>query len=127
MKGAGRKCAACETTPSNSASSVKRQQTGSQSSNRLGSGRFGTDAMFSIAGAIESLADSFAEPPTGLKSPERRKAAIEMLDKDDDLSDNEQVHAIRLFSRHTSIVDTYLAITKKSKCTLYIQSELMEA
>jgi hypothetical protein len=43
------------------------------------------------------------------------------------LSDNEQVHAICLFSRHTSIADTYLAILKKSKRTLYIQSELMEA
>jgi hypothetical protein len=127
VKGAGCKHTACETTPSNSASSVKCQQTGSRSSNRLGSGRSGTDAMFSITGAIESLADSFAEPPTGLKSPERHKAAIEMLDKDDDLSDNEQVHAIHLFSRHTSIVDTYLAITKKSKRTHYIQSELMEA
>jgi hypothetical protein len=76
--------------------------------------------MFSVTGAIESHADSFAEPPAGLKSPEHFKAAIEMLDKDDDLSDNEQVHAIRLFSCHTSIVDTYLAITKQSKCTLYI-------
>jgi hypothetical protein len=114
-------------TPLNSASSVKCQQTGIQSSNRLGSGQSGTDAMFFIARAIESLADSFAEPPARLKSPERHKAAIEMLDKDDDLSDNEQVHAIHLFSCHTSIADTYLAITKKSKRTLYIQSELMEA
>jgi hypothetical protein len=114
-------------TPSNFASSVKRQQTSSRSSNRLGSGQSGTDAMFSVVRAIESLADFFAEPPARLKSPERHKAAIEMLDKDDDLSDNEQVHAICLFSHHTSIADTYLAITKKSKCTLYIQSELMEA
>jgi hypothetical protein len=83
--------------------------------------------MFSVAGAIESLADSFAEPSARLKSPERRKAAIQLLDKDDDLSDNEQVQAIRLFSRHTSIADTYLAIQKKVTCTLYIQSELNEA
>jgi hypothetical protein len=49
------------------------------------------------------------------------------LDKDDDLSENEQVQAIRLFSRHTSIADTYLAIQKKGTRTLYIQSELSEA
>ena len=126
MKGAGRKHAACDMMPLNSASSVKHQQTGSRSSSQLGSGQSGTDTMFSVAGAIKSLANSFAEPPAGLKSAEHCKAAIEMLDKDD-LSDNKQVHAIHIFSCHTSIVDTYLAITKKSKCTLHIQSKLMEA
>jgi len=43
------------------------------------------------------------------------------------LSKNEQAQAIRLFSRHTSIADTYLAIHKKGTRTLYIQSELSEA
>ena len=127
MKGNGRKRPASDITPLLSASGAKRQQTGNRLSSRSGSGRSGTDAMFSVAGAIESLADSFAEPSAGLKSPEHQKAAIQLLDKDDDLSDNEQVQAIRLFSRHTSIADTYLAIQKKVTRTLYIQSELNEA
>jgi hypothetical protein len=110
-----------------SASGTKCQQTGSRLSGRSGSGRSGTDTMFSVAGAIESLADSFAEPSAGLKSPERRKATIQLLDRDDDLSDNEQVQTIRLFSHHTSIADTYLAIQKKGTRTLYIQSELNKA
>lgn len=125
-KGKGRKRPAVEMTPLCSVS-TKHQQTGSRSVNRSGSGRSGTDAMFSVAGAIETLAESFAKPSGGLKSPERRKAAIQLLDKDDDLSENEQVQAIRLFSRHTSIADTYLAIQKKGTRTLYIQSELSEA
>jgi len=113
-------------TPSRSASS-KRQQMGGRSVRRSSSGRSGTDAMFSVAGAIESLAESFAEPSGALKSPERRRAAIQLLNNDDDLSDNEQVQAICLFSRHTSIADTYLAIQKKATRTLYIQSELTKA
>jgi hypothetical protein len=83
--------------------------------------------MFSVTGAIESLADSFAEPSARPKSPEHQKAAIQLLDKDDDFSDNEQVQAICLFSCHTSIADTYLAIQKKVTCTLYIQSKLNKA
>ena len=83
--------------------------------------------MFSIAGAIESLAESFAAPSRGLKSPERHRAAIQLLDKDDNLSDNEQVQDIHMFSHHTSIADTYLEIQKKATRTLYIQSELTKA
>jgi hypothetical protein len=83
--------------------------------------------MFSVAGAIEALADTFVEPsgdPAMLTSPQRRTAAIAKLEEDADLSDNEQIKAIRLFSRKTFIADSYLAISKKSTRTLYIQSEM---
>jgi len=84
--------------------------------------------MFSVAGAIESLADRFAESsdPAVLTSPQRRSAAIHLLEEDGDLSDNEQVQAIHLFSRRTAAADSYLAIKKKAIRTLYIQSELVE-
>jgi hypothetical protein len=113
-------------TPSASVSRAKRRQSNSQSVSRSASGRSGTDAMFSVAGAISSLAESFTEDPSILTSPQRRKAAIQLLDEDDDLSENEQVQAIRLFSRQTAIADSYLAIKKKTTRTLYIQSELLD-
>jgi hypothetical protein len=96
---------------------------------RSHSGRSGTDAMFSVVGAIESLADRFTESsndPGNLTSPQRRSAAINLLEEDGDLSDNEQVQAIRLFSRRTTIADSYLAIKKKATRTRYIQSEILE-
>ena len=84
--------------------------------------------MFSIVGAIKSLADRFAEPsndgnPT---SPQHHSAAINLLEEDGDLSDNEQVQAIQLFSHHTPIADSYFAIKKKATHTHYIQLELFE-
>lgn len=118
----GKKRSALEMTPSLSASASKRH-----AGSRSRSGRSGTDAMFSVAGAIEALADSFTDGPASLTSPQRRSSAIAQLDEDADLSENEQVQAIRLFSRHTSIADSYLAIKKKSVRTLYIQSELSQA
>ncbi|KZT20132.1 hypothetical protein NEOLEDRAFT_1021118, partial [Neolentinus lepideus HHB14362 ss-1] len=57
-------------------------------------------------------------------SPERCKAAIRLLDMDDELSDHEQVKAIRLFTRNTAVADSYVAIDKKSWRTLFLCSEL---
>jgi hypothetical protein len=73
----------------------------------------------------ETLADKFDESG-GVASPERRRAAIHCLEEDDDLSETEQVAAVRLFSRKTTIADSYLAIKKKSTRTRYIQSELVD-
>jgi hypothetical protein len=56
---------------------------------RSHSGRLGTNAMFSIAGAIESLADCFTESsndPGNLTSPQRHSAAINLLEEDGDLT-----------------------------------------
>jgi len=126
-KGNSRKRSAANMTPSNLTRNAKRQNT--RSASRSGSGRSGTDAMFSVAGAIESLADRFVESPNGssnLSTPQRRSAAINLLEEDDDLSDNEQVQAIRLFSQRTAVADSYIAIKKKTTRTRYIQSELSE-
>ena len=120
------KRSATEMTPSISLSSHKRQPTGRSIRRSASGGRgSGTDAMFSVAGAIETLADKFDEPGS-VTSPERRRAAIHRLEEDDDLSETEQVAAIRLFSHRTTIADSYLAIKKKSTRTRYIQSELID-
>jgi hypothetical protein len=63
----------------------------------------------------------------GSSATPERKAAIQKLEDDDDLSDNEQIQAIQLFRKDSSIAQSYLAIGKKSKRTLYIQTELASA
>lgn len=112
-------------TPFPPTSAAKRLHTNGRSTSRSGNGRSGTDAMFSVAGAIEALADRFADSG-GATSPQRRRAAINQLEEDADLSENEQVQAIRLFSRQTAVADTYLAIGKRATRTRYIQSEILE-
>ena len=84
--------------------------------------------MFEVAGAIKALTDSFLKPSgsQNLASPQQCGAAIHMLEEDGDLSDNEQVAAIRLFSCKTSVADSYLSIKKKSTRTLFIQSEIAD-
>jgi hypothetical protein len=75
--------------------------------------------MFSIAGATEPLADQFVESPNGssnLSTPQHCSAAINLLEQDDDLSNNEQVQAIRLFSQRTAVANSYIAIKKKTTC-----------
>lgn len=90
------------------------------------SGRTGTDGMFSLVGAINNLADSFAAGDGALASPQHCQAAITLLDENADLSENEQVQAIRLFSRHTAIADSYMSIQNKSTRTRYIQAEITD-
>lgn len=102
-------------TPSLSASGGKRRR----------SGATGAEGVFSLAGAIGSLAQNFSAD-TGPTSPERRRTAIALLDEDDDLSEHEQVQAIRLFSRRTAIADSYTSIKKKSVRTRYIQQEILD-
>ncbi|OAX39376.1 hypothetical protein K503DRAFT_645862, partial [Rhizopogon vinicolor AM-OR11-026] len=119
-----RKRSAAEMTPLVSLSSRKRPT--SRSIRRSASGRgSGTDAIFLVAGAIETLADTF-DQSGGVTSLQRRRAAIQRLEEDDELSETEQVAAIRLFSRQTTIANSYLAIKKKSTRTRYIQSELAD-
>src|SRR5437588_12297397 len=77
IKRSNQKCSAAEMTPLVSLSSRKRPT--SHSIRRSASGRSsGTDAMFSVAGAIETLADTF-DQSGGVTSPERRRAAIQRL------------------------------------------------
>ncbi|KAG1719539.1 uncharacterized protein EDB91DRAFT_1065513 [Suillus paluster] len=122
IKPNNRKCSA-EMTPF--CSSCKCQSTSCAIHRSLSGHGSGTDAMFLVAGAIETLADKF-DVSGGLTSPERHSAAIHCLKDDTELSKTEQVAAVQLFSHQTAIADSYLAIKKKSTRTCYIQSELAE-
>lgn len=120
------KCSSAETTLSISASSTKHcccdvTHSSSGCSN-------GTNAMFEVAGAIKALTDSFVEPSGSwnLTLPQQHGTAICMLEEDGDLSNNEQVTAICLFSCKTSVADSYLSIKKNTTHTLFIQSEIAD-
>ena len=80
--------------------------------------------MVELAGQLGNIAKSFEPIAAGLTSPERCHIAIQLLEKDGDLSENEEVDAIRLFSRNTTIADSYTAISKKTTRTAFIHAEL---
>ncbi|KAF9233928.1 hypothetical protein BU15DRAFT_79627 [Melanogaster broomeanus] len=63
----------------------------------------------------------------GPATPEQRKIAVRVLDEDDDLSDCDYIDAVKLFRRDITIADSYTAISKKSRRTLYILEELAES
>lgn len=83
-------------------------------------------AITDVASSVRDLATAFAgsinsKAPTS--TPER-KSAIQMLEDDADLSENEQIDAFQLFRKDSSIAQAYLAIRKKETHTRYIQLEL---
>jgi hypothetical protein len=57
-------------------------------------------------------------------SPERKRQAIQMIEEDDDLSENECIRAFRVIRKDTTFADTVLSIRKKETRTRYIQREL---
>lgn len=72
--------------------------------------------------------DPVSNPALQLSSPARQRAivreAIKQLEKDEDLSDNEQVLAIELFTMRPAIADSFTAISRKSLRTQFIQRQL---
>ena len=83
-------------------------------------------AITEVASSVRDLASAFIGSMGSSSTPER-KAAIQKLEADNDLSDHEQIQAIQLFRKDSSIAQAYLAIGKKGKRTLYIQTELASA
>jgi len=100
----------------------------SASSSKRSRGRKPTagHAITEVASSVRDLASAFIGSMGSSTTPER-KAAIQKLEDDDDLSDHEQIQAIQLFRKDSSIAQSYLAIGKKGKRTLYIQTELASA
>lgn len=85
-----------------------------------------SDAGFEMADAMRDLARSALgdAPDPSILSPARKRRAIERLEADDQLSDNEMIDAFKLIRRETSVADTYLAIGKVDRRTRFIQAEL---
>ena len=83
-------------------------------------------AITEVASSVQDLASAFIGS-MGSSATLKWKAAIQKLEDHDDLSNHEQIQAIRLFHKDSSITQSYLAIGKKGKQTLYIQAELASA
>lgn len=85
-----------------------------------------SDAGFEMAEAMRDLARSAKADAVdaSVLSPARKRRAIERIEADDQLSENEMINAFKLVRRDTSVADTYLAISTVSRRTNFIQSEL---
>ncbi|THU93117.1 hypothetical protein K435DRAFT_597020, partial [Dendrothele bispora CBS 962.96] len=89
--------------------------------------RRSTDAVDNVAAAIRDLGASFQVTPASIMAattPERRQAAIELMEEDGDLSDDDQVAVLELFAESKSVADTYLSTKKKSIRTKYLSKQL---
>ena len=53
-------------------------------------------------------------------------AAIKLIDKDNELSDNEQLQIFKVIHKDISVADLIFAMKNKGKRTRYIQSELSD-
>ena len=92
----------------------------------------GAAAIFALSGSIESMASSFNAAAGGsssqalLTSPQRRTHAIQAIEEDEELSDEEMVNVADLIRRNTDIADTYLALKKPSLRSAYLKKHLDE-
>lgn len=80
-------------------------------------------AIAQVASSVLALASAFSSSGVST-SPERKRSAIQLLEDDGDLSDNEPIRAMKLIHRDTSVADVLLAVGTKERRTHYIQSEL---
>lgn len=79
-----------------------------------------------FASGFRILAESLTTSGGGPSSPERRTAAIKALQDDtqNEMSEDEQVKAVRIIQRNTAVADSYLALEKKSMRLRLIHAEL---
>ncbi|KAF9026364.1 hypothetical protein BDP27DRAFT_1376251 [Rhodocollybia butyracea] len=85
-----------------------------------------SDAGFEMAEAVRDLARSAMGDygNSSALSPARKTRAIALIEKDNQLSENEMIDAFKLIRRDTSVADTYLAIGDIYRRTNFLQSEL---
>jgi len=80
-------------------------------------------AIDSMASSMDRLAAAFiGDGPVA--SPERKRQAIQMIEEDDDLSENECIRAYQIIRKDTTFADTVLSICKKETRIHYIKHEL---
>ena len=81
-----------------------------------------------VASSVHDLATAFSASgaSVGPTSPAHRAAAIKLIDKDDELSDNEQLQIFKVIHKDISVADLIFAMRNKGKRTRYIQSELSD-
>ena len=110
-RGNGRKRAADEVKLSKS----NKKQKGSKATT--------SSAITDVAASVLQLASAFAGSG-GSGSPERRKAAIDLIEEDGELSEHEEMRIFKLIRKDVTVADCITSIQDKAKRTRYIHSEL---
>ena len=80
-------------------------------------------AISDVASSVRDLATAFTASGDQT-SPQRRTAAVKLIEDDGELSENEQLKFFKVLRKDVSVADFVLAIKDKGKRTRYIQSEL---
>jgi hypothetical protein len=84
-----------------------------------------SSAIGDMASSVRELATAF-KSSNGPTTPDRRAAAVQIIEDDDELSEDEQIKIFGVICRKIAIADTIIAIKDKKKRTRYIQSELAD-
>lgn len=77
--------------------------------------------------ALKSLGTSFENAEAASQSTDYHANAIELLQDDGDLSDNEMLDAFSIFDQNEKVAKTYCTIKRKSLRTSYIQKRISDA
>jgi hypothetical protein len=89
-----------------------------------------TEAVGDVADAIQSLANNFSSPsaPTtsvmAATTPERRAAALKLMEDDGQFSEDELVSVFYLFAHKKAVHDTFLSLSNEKWRTKYVRKEL---
>lgn len=84
-------------------------------------------AISDVASSVRDLATAFVasgDRAGDQTSPQRRAAAVKLIEEDDELSEYEQLKIFKVLRKDVAVADFVLAIKDKGKRTRYIQSEL---
>lgn len=91
-------------------------------------------ALSEMSDAIRSMVEYIREPEPAaqtivqMSSPARQRAivreAIKRLEEDNDLSEDDQVTAIDLFTTRPSVADSFIAISRQSLRTRFVQRQI---
>jgi hypothetical protein len=102
----------------------------SQKKQRVGKRGSHTEAVGDVADAIQCLANNFSSSsaPTAnvmaTTTPERRAAALKLMEDDGEFSEDESVSVICLFAHKKAVHDTFLSLSNKERRTKYVRKEL---
>jgi hypothetical protein len=62
-----------------------------------------------------------------MNTPKVRAAAVQLMEEDDELSDEEAVAAMNLFEKEIAVAQTYIGSKSKARRTAYLQTKLAAA
>ncbi len=119
------------TTTSRAAGRDARRATASAPKKRKSrSQATGSSAMLALSESLDAVTEAFKDStdmPAGgiLTTPQRRTAAIQAVEEDEDLSDEEMLDAVELFREKPDVADAYMAIKKSSLRTAYLKRTLV--